>query len=132
MGCKTGVKVPTPLCVYACSSMYVCLGMALATTKVCTGHFLELFKKINSYYSSILYSPYYFQGGRVECEKQSCPSLQGCFLIVSGQKDGCCEVCKGNIYIPVTFFYPFYSSHYPWNFILESNYTSTTTTFNDS
>lgn len=31
----------------------------------------------------------------MECEKQQCPSLQGCFLIVSGQKEGCCEVCKG-------------------------------------
>ncbi|CAG7733363.1 unnamed protein product [Allacma fusca] len=35
------------------------------------------------------------KGGFVECEKQSCPSLQGCSIIPSDEKDGCCEVCKG-------------------------------------
>lgn len=35
------------------------------------------------------------KGGHVECEKQQCPNLQGCYLIMPGVKQGCCEVCKG-------------------------------------
>lgn len=46
---------------------------------------------------NVIYVKFLFsvQNDEVQCEKQQCPNLQGCFLIVSGLKHGCCDVCKG-------------------------------------
>ncbi|XP_014669828.1 PREDICTED: BMP-binding endothelial regulator protein-like [Priapulus caudatus] len=38
------------------------------------------------------------KSGQVVCEKQACPSMEGCHAVIYGLDDRCCEECKGCVY----------------------------------
>jgi hypothetical protein len=40
------------------------------------------------------------QDGHVQCRKETCPSTQGCYMLVNDKtnKTKCCNVCKGQLF----------------------------------
>lgn len=41
------------------------------------------------------YYSYFFQNGFVECETESCPAIDDCYILVKKATGGCCDKCKG-------------------------------------
>lgn len=48
-----------------------------------------------------------FQNGFVECETESCPALDDCYILEKKTNaDGCCDKCKGKSNFQLNFIQP--------------------------